>query len=424
MLLKVGKSNAIKGARARIPGSKSHTIRALFISSLAWGESRILQPLVSDDTLSAVKICESFGAGIIAEGEGYAVKGFGQNPQVPEDVVHVGNSGTSLRLGLSVAALAEGYTVFTGDEHIRRRPLGPLVDALNDLGATAFTTRGNGMAPVVIKGRMKGGKTRINAYTSQFLSSLLISCPLLENDTEIDVITLNEVPYVEMTLWWLDKQGIKYENEDFKKIYIYGGQEYKEFDMYIPGDFSSATFFIALAAISGDEIVLENLDINDPQGDKMVLSILESMGAKVEYRESCIVVKGDRLTGMEIDMNYIPDALPAMAVVGCFAEGETRLVNVPQARIKETDRISVMCHELRKMGASVSELPDGLIIRKSRLKGCEVDGHHDHRVVMALTVAGLNAEGDTLVKTAEAINVTFPDFAYLVKRCGYDINVL
>ena len=194
--------------------------------------------------------------------------------------------------------------------------------------------------------------------------------------------------------------------------------------MYIPGDFSSATFFIALAAISGDEIVLENLDINDPQGDKMVLSILESMGAKVEYRESCIVVKGDRLTGMEIDMNYIPDALPAMAVVGCFAEGETRLVNVPQARIKETDRISVMCHELRKMGASVSELPDGLIIRKSRLKGCEVDGHHDHRVVMALTVAGLNAEGDTLVKTAEAINVTFPDFAYLVKRCGYDINVL
>lgn len=424
MLVKVTKSNAIKGARVRIPGSKSHTIRALFISSLASGESHILQPLISEDALSAVKVCESFGACIDASEEGYAVKGFGKMPRVPEDVVNVGNSGTSLRFGLSVAALAEGYTVFTGDKQIRKRPLGPLIEAINNLGAAAFTTRGDGMAPAVIKGRMKGGNTRIDAYTSQFLSSLLISCPLLENDTEIDVIMLNEVPYVEMTLWWLDKQGIKYENDGFKKIFIHGGQEYKGFDTCIPGDFSSATFFIALAAISGDEIILENLDVKDPQGDKLVLSILESMGARVDYRGDCIIVKGDKLKGMEIDMNSIPDALPAMAVAGCFADGETRLVNVPQARLKETDRISVMCHELKKMGAHISELPDGLIIRKSKLRGCEVDGHYDHRVVMALAVAGLNAEGDTFVKTAESVNVTFPDFINLAKNCGYSAYML
>ncbi|NSW92844.1 MAG: 3-phosphoshikimate 1-carboxyvinyltransferase [Firmicutes bacterium] len=422
MLLKVRKSNALKGARVRIPGSKSHTIRALFIASLADGKSDILKPLVSEDALSAVRACKSFGAQIDVNEDNFIVQGFKSSPQTPEDIVNVGNSGTTLRLGLSVAALAEGYTVFTGDGQIRKRPVGPLVEAINNLGATAFTTRNNGMAPVVIKGRMKGGKTEIDAYTSQFLSSLLISCPLLEKDTEINITRLNEVPYIEMTLWWLDKQGIKYENNGFKRIYIYGGQEYKGFKISIPGDFSSATFFMVLAAISGDEIVLENLDMTDPQGDKLVLSILENMGAKVTYDGNLIIIKGDKLKGMEIDMNSIPDALPAMAVAGCFAHGETRLVNVPQARLKETDRISVMCRELKKMGADISELPDGLVIRKSRLKGCEVDGHYDHRVVMALAVAGLNAEGTTIISTAEAMNVTFPEFANLARECGYNIH--
>jgi 3-phosphoshikimate 1-carboxyvinyltransferase len=298
------------------------------------------------------------------------------------------------------------------------------MDAMNNLGARAFSTRSNGTAPVVVGGGLKGGKTSLDSVTSQYLSSMLINSPLLENDTEIALIRLNEVPYVDMTLWWLDRQGIQYRNDGYKTFLVKGGQKYKPFKTAIPGDFSSATFFMVLAAVSGGEFELENLDMTDPQGDKAVLSILESMGARVEFHKEFIKIKGQGLSGREIDMNAIPDALPAMAVAGCFAKGETRLVNVPQARLKETDRIHVMCTELEKMGAHVEELPDGLVVRQSKLKGCEVCGHYDHRVVMALAVAGLNIDGETVIDTAEAINVTFPDFIEHIKACGGKIEIV
>jgi len=422
MLLKVSKSEM--SGTVRMPGSKSHTIRALFISSLAGGQSEIYSPLISKDALSAVKVCRALGAHIDVSDDRFVVHGFNGRPQIPDDVINVGNSGTTLRFGVMTAALGDGCSVFTGDYQIRRRPLGPLIEAINNLGASAFSTRGNGMAPVVVRGRARGGRTRLDSVTSQYLSSLLINAPLLDDDTEIVVTRLNEVPYVEMTMWWLNKQGIIYENNGFKSLFIKGGQRYKPFNTVIPGDFSSATFFAVLAAISGGEFILENLDMSDPQGDKLVLSVLQSMGTRVDIGDGAIVIKGDGLTGREIDMNSMPDALPAMAVAGCFAAGETRLVNVPQARLKETDRIHVMCEELRKMGADIHELPDGLLIRESRLKGCAVRGHDDHRVVMALAVAGLNAEGETVIDTAEAMNVTFPEFVELAKGCGGKIETI
>jgi len=422
MFLKVNKSRAF--GTVSIPGSKSHTIRALFISSLADGQSEIRNPLISNDSLSAVEACRAFGACIDESGNKFVVQGFNGVPKTPEDVVNVGNSGTTLPFGLVTASLGENYTVFTGDYQLRKRPMGPLIEAINKLGAQAFSTRCNGLAPIVIRGRAAGGQTELDAVTSQYLSALLINTPFLEKDTEIYLKRLNEVPYVEMTLWWLDKQGIIYENNGFKSFYVKGNQRYKPFDISIPGDFSSATFFMVLAAISGEEIALRNLDMSDPQGDKLVLSILEDMGAKVSIADGVIKIKGDKLIGREIDMNSIPDALPAMAVAGCFAEGETRLVNVAQARLKETDRIHVMFEELSKMGADIKELPDGLVIKQSKLKGCAVKGHGDHRVVMALAVAGLNTEGETVIDTAEAINVTFPNFVELIKSCGGKIELV
>ncbi len=212
--------------------------------------------------------------------------------------------------------------------------------------------------------------------------------------------------------------GIKYTNNNFKSFYIKGGQKYEPFKMEIPGDLSAATFFIVLAAISGEKITIEKFDSSDPQGDKKVLDLVESMGAKVERFENEVTVEGKELHGTTIDMNSIPDALPAMSVLGCFAEGETRLVNVPQARLKETDRINVMCTELKKMGADIEELEDGLVIRQSKLKGCNVSGYDDHRVAMALAVAGLNSEGETVIDSAEAINVTFPMFVDIIRNNG------
>lgn len=421
MYLKVGKSKV--SGRVRIPGSKSHTIRAVFIASLAQGTSEIKMPLISNDALSSVEICRALGADIQVSSDRFIVQGFNGKPKTPEDVINAANSGTSINFGVATAALGEGTSVFTGDYQIRKRPMGPLMEAMNHLGAEIFSTRNNGGPPVVVKGRMLGGSTDLDGITSQYLSSLLVNLPLCEKDSEIRMTRLNEVPYAEITLWWLKKQGIQFENDNFKTLYIKGAQQYQSFQMPIPGDFSSATFFMVLAAVSGQEIILENLDMTDPQGDKEVLSILESMGTQVQFKENQIIVKGDGLIGREIDMNAIPDALPAMAVAGCFAEGETRLVNVPQARLKETDRISVMYQELRKMGADIRELPDGLIIRKSNLKGCRVEGHDDHRIVMALAVAGLNLETDTLISTAEAMNVTFPEFVEFVAGCGGNIQL-
>lgn len=422
MLLKVGKSE-LSGS-INIPGSKSHTIRSLFLAGLAKGTSKIRNPLLSSDAISGADVCRAFGSVYELKEDSYIVNGIGACPQVPENVIDVGNSGTSLRLGLMTAALVEGYTVFTGDYQIRKRQIGPLVKAINNLGGTAYTTRGNESAPVVIKGRATGGFTELDSVTSQYLSSVLLNAPLLEKDTHINVTRLNEIPYVEITLWWLDKLGIKYSHNSMKEFFIPGSQQYKPFECTIPGDFSTATFFMVQAAISGNELVLTNLDMSDPQGDKAVLGILQDMGADIKYDDKNITIKGKCLKGREIDMNSIPDALPAMAVAACFAKGETRLVNVPQARLKETDRISVMCSELTKMGADISELPDGLVIRESKLCGTSVKGHDDHRVVMSLAIAGLNCQGETIIDTAEAMNVTYPGFVESVKSCGGKIQLL
>jgi len=419
----VVKKSEIKGS-IEIPGSKSHTIRALFFAGLAQGQSNIIKPLESDDTQSAIIACKAFGADIKVNKDGFNVSGFGRNPKTPDNVIDVGNSGTTLRIALGTASLIEGYSVFTGDYQIRKRPLLPLIDALNNLGAEVRSTRNNGMAPVIIKGKAKGGKTLLDAVSSQFLTSLLINGPLFENDTTIELIRLNEAPYIDITLWWLDKLGIKYQNNNYKSFFIPAGQKYKSFTRVIPADFSSATFFAVLAAITGGMIELKNLDMSDPQGDKEVFKILEMMGAKIDYRDDRIVVEGKNLKGIEIDMNAIPDALPALAVAGCFAEGETKLINAPQARLKETDRIKVMFEELSKMGAQIKELPDGLIIKHSKLKASNVFGHHDHRIVMALSVAGLAIASETVIDTAQASSVTFPNFPELISNCGGDIKII
>ncbi|MGE5532294.1 MAG: 3-phosphoshikimate 1-carboxyvinyltransferase [Bacteroidota bacterium] len=427
-----------------IPGSKSHTIRGVVIASLAEGTSVLRSPLNSADAEAAVRVCRGLGAeialtpqpplpcGEAAAGEGengngdgaeWRITGVGGRVRVPDDVLDVGNSGTTLYVAAAAAALADGYSVFTGDEQIRRRPVEALLAALRDLGAEAFTTRGNGCAPFVIRGPLRGGKVAIKCPASQYLTALLLSVPLAEGDTEIEVLELTEHPYVEMTLHWLDRQGIKYERSGFDRFMIPGRQSYRAFDQVIPADWSSATFFLCAGAIGQSELRLTGLDLTDPQGDKAVVEMLRKMGAEIAEVDGAISVRGGKLHGAELDLNATPDALPALAVTACFAEGETRLVNVAQARLKETDRIAVMAKELRKMGAAVEEREDGLVIQGSPLHGTSVHGHGDHRVVMSLAVAGTFAEGTTVIDTAEAMAVTFPNFAGLMSSLGGNIEL-
>jgi 3-phosphoshikimate 1-carboxyvinyltransferase len=416
-------SNSTLSGQVEIPTSKSHMLRAIYIGSLGDGSSEMINPLESWDTVAGVRCAEAFGAEV-KKGDRWIIKGVGGRPKIPENVLDAANSGGSLSFFTGMASLVEGYTVLTGDAQNRRRPQQPLIDALNDLGAIAFSTRNNGSPPLVIKGKLRGGRTKVDGRGSIFTSTLLLTCPLIEGDTELSIIDPKEKPYVEITLSWLAKQKIQFKRDNYSSYFIPGGQHYLPFKETIPADFSTATFFLCGASITESDVTLLGLDMNDSQGDKKVVYFLQEMGADITVTSEGLRVRGGDLKGIEMDLSDTPDALPALALTGCFARGKTVIRNVLSARWKETDRIKVMCQELSKLGASVKELDDGMIIEESPLKGAVVNGHGDHRLVMALSLAGLRCTGDLEVETAEAVSVTVPNFVDLMKKLGARISVI
>ena len=426
MKLIVEKTDKLNG-EAPIPSSKSHTIRAFIFASLAKGTSKLTNVLESGDTKAAIEGCSALGAKIKKKAEGtFEIIGFNGNPVIKEDkecTINTLNSGTTTNLIASVVALADKKVIIDGDDSIRKRPVQPLLPALNNLGAEALSINNTGCPPIEIKGRLKGGKTTLNCKSSQYISSLLISCPLLEEDTEIELQNICEVPYINMTLKWLDEFGIKYENKDFDKIIIHNNQSYSSFEKKIPADWSSATFLLIAGVMLGDNVLIKGLDLNDTQADKEVIEYLKKMGADIQINKNGILINKSQITGCELDINNTPDALPAIAVLGCYAQGTTIIRNVSHARIKETDRIEAMNKELTKMGAIIRETDDGMIIDHSILKGTRLKGYHDHRIVMALSLAGMIAEGKTTIDTAESINITFPNYTNLMKKLGAKMNM-
>ncbi|MFP3041496.1 3-phosphoshikimate 1-carboxyvinyltransferase [Treponema primitia] len=434
----------------RIPASKSHTIRRLILAALGEGVSAIDYPLDSLDARSCLSVCRALGAEIAerradypgcpnpADGEGkrlvgWTVRGFGAETgggmkgsgTTPLDV---GNSGTTLFLVLAAAALGDVPVTFTGDEQIARRSAGPLLDALSGLGIAVESAPG-GCVPITVRGPWKGGRVSIDCPTSQYLSALLLAAPLAPAGTvtEIDVALLNEKPYIEMTLSYLKAQGIPFQDtEDFSRFSIPGGARYRPMNGPVPGDFSSAAFPGGIAAITGGPVTLLGLDREDTQGDKAFFDMLSEMGCAVEWSRnlqrstntnpvewSLTVSRTGPLRGGEFDLNATPDLLPMMAVTAAYAEGDTALVNVAHARIKETDRITVMAEELGKLGVRTTERPDGLIIHGNGAKGLtggQVDGRGDHRIVMALAAGALGAAGPVEIAAAESAAVTYPGF--------------
>ncbi|MDR1399289.1 MAG: 3-phosphoshikimate 1-carboxyvinyltransferase [Treponema sp.] len=418
----------------RVPASKSHTIRRLLIAALSNGVSTIDYPLDSLDARSCVAVCRGFGASIIEERDfdaecpnpldedgrrliHYTVQGVGTALTSRAEALDVDNSGTTLFLALAVAALGNAPFTFTGDEQIRRRSAAPLLAALAGLGVRTQAAN-NGCAPITIQGPFKGGRVSLECPTSQYLSALLLAAPLAEKDliTEIDVPLLNEKPYIELTLSYLDSQGVVYEKApDFSFFRLYGGHSYTPMNGPVPADFSSAAFPACIAAITGGPLSLSGLDSSDAQGDKLMFEMLAQMGCVVNWTERGVSVsRNGPLRGGVFDLNATPDLLPIMAVAASYAEGETALVNVAHARIKETDRIAVMASELRKLGICCTERPDALIIQGGTVQGGEVDGHGDHRVVMALAVAALGASGPVSIDSAEAASVTYPGFLHSI----------
>jgi len=411
----------------KIPASKSHTIRQLLIASLADGESVIKYPLDSLDTRSCLCACKAFGAEIAEQCDGEEISwkirgnnGFKKGAD-PHTVIDVGNSGTTLYLALAVAGLQQNPIEFTGDEQIQKRSAAPLLDALAGLGVKS--TSNNGCAPITINGPWKGGRVSLQCPTSQYLSAILIAAPLAPAGTvtEIEVPLLNEKPYVEMTLSYLKAHGIPYDTSpDFSFFSIPGGSCWKAVSSSVPGDFSSAAFPAVAAAITGGPVTLLGLDPQDTQGDKFFFEMLNKMGCNVQYNDngengqSITVSRNGSLRGGIFDLNKTPDLLPAAAVTAAFADGDTALVNVAHARIKETDRIAVMMQELAKLGIRCTELPDGLVIHGkgalSSIYNPVIDGHGDHRIVMSFAAAALGCPVPIEITTAECAAVTYPGF--------------
>ena len=401
-----------------IPSSKSQTIRALLISVFSRGVSYIKHPLISDDTESCINAVKAMGADVnILENGDITVDATYAFSDMDELSIDAGNSGTTEYLSLPMLSSLGIQVNIDGDEMLRKRPLKPLLDALESLGAETESTEG--FPPASIRGPLDGGECTIECKTSQYLSGLLLGAPLAIGDSHIKCSVLFEKPYVKMTLKWLDDQGIKYRiSDDLEEVWVKGGQSYKPLDTYIEGDFSSASFFFVAAAIHGTEVTVEGLDKNSTQGDKEILSILEKMGCSIKWNGMAVTVKGpEKLKGGVFDLNAIPDTLPALSVAAAFAEGDTILGNVEQARIKETDRIKVMRENLNELGVEADERRDALIIHgNGSVKGGKAKGYGDHRVIMALAILGTRTEEETEIDDVSAASVTFPTFFDLLEK--------
>lgn len=421
MIAKVSKSEVWGSVEA--PPSKSYTHRAIVIGSLG-KYAKIEKPLLSADTLASVAACRALGAEISVKDDVIEIAGVIGKPQVPEDVINAANSGTTLRLCASMAALADGATVFTGDASLRKRPNGPLIKALNELGAVCYSTRGTGTAPLVVHGVLRGGNIKINGgISSQFISSLLISCPFARDETNIQIEgDLKSKPYVEVTLEMIEKAG-GHIATNFKEFEIPADQEYNLGEYHIPGDFSSASYMLAAGALAG-KVTVKNM-LPSKQGDAAILEYLLDMGANVywDQEKGEVTVEKSELKGIDVDVGNTPDLVPTLAVLGACARGETHILNAEHVRYKETDRLHAMAVELKKMGADITEQPDGLTINGGTLKGAEVEGYDDHRIVMALATAGLVATGTTTIGTAESVDISYPGFFGDLKRLGAKVEL-
>jgi 3-phosphoshikimate 1-carboxyvinyltransferase len=422
------------------PPSKSYTHRAIAIAALA-KRSDIFYPLISGDTKATINAAKCLGATIEIEREreekvkSITIEGTEGSPSTPEDVLNAENSGTTLRFFTAISSLCEGAAVLTGDASLRKRPNLPLLKSLNDLGSEAFSTKGDGTAPIVVKGRLRGGETTIDAsISSQFISALLIACPLAEKNSYILANNLTSVPYMRMTTEVLEKAGVEVHfsrsttSHDYS-FEVEGGKRYDLGRFTVPGDFSSVSYLLAAAALTESELKIRNL-FPSAQGDARIVELLKEMGVEIRWKkeEGVVEVKGAEdvtLKGITVNMRENPDLVPTIAVLAAVATGTTEITGVAHLRYKETDRLRFLREELRKMGVRIEEKEDGLLIegkRKKELKAAKVHSHDDHRLAMALTVAALSASGETVIEGAECANISYPSFFEDMLDLGADIT--
>lgn len=415
-----------------VPGNKSGTARAIILGSLANGQTRIHNPLLNLDSFSIINMFRAMGVSINTENpKEWTIEGCGGNLTVPSCVLDAENSGTGYYMITAVSSLLDGQAIVSGDYQICYRPAGPLIEALNQLGANVSSTRENGLAPLVVKGIIKGGEVVMPGINSQWVTPIMVAGPLAENDTRITINddAMTEIPYINMTMGMLKQVGVEIEHsDDYLSYYIKGGQNFQATEFHIPADWGSSGYPLVASALIDSDVTFHNLNLEDYAGETAFVDILEKMGADIEIKNNGLggirLRGGKPLKGIEIDCSGTPDATPILAVLGCKAEGKTVLTNVAGSRLKETDRAAIITKELKKMGAKIEETHNTLTIYNSKLNGAFIDSHHDHRIVMAISVASLIADSPTLIDYAEVSDVSYPKFYDAMKGIGADITRL
>ena len=424
--IRIGKSR-ISGT-LRCPSSKSYTHRAIAIASLAKGKSIINLPLISRDTIATLSASSALGVKINQQKSRLIVEGK-HTLDTPENIINAENSGTTIRIFTVMAALVKrGFTVLTGDASLRKRPMQPALDALTQLGVVCYSTRMNGLVPLLIKGGgIQGGKVRIDGnISSQFLSSLLISTIYAKSPVSIRVGGRQvSKPYISSTIATMEKFGVTIDyKKDFLEYYVQN-KKYSPTEFHVPADFSTAALLLAAGVLAGGSITLKGLSFSLPQADSKILEILKDMNAEISVnkkRGEATVTGSKILEGGSFDLTDTPDLLPVLSILALKARSPVKVTGIAHARLKETDRVANIASQIRKFGATVVEEEDQLlIIAPQVIKNSSIQTFNDHRLFMAFVIASLLTEKSE-VEGAESIDVSYPNFLLDLIQLGAKIS--
>lgn len=389
----------------RLPCSKSYAQRALAASLLCEGETTLSNIELCDDTRYAMDVITGLGAQIRqTNNTEYTIKG-GLNPIA--DTINTGESGLATRLFTPIAALYDKSITITGKGTMMRRPIGMMIDPLRNLGVQVAT---DGYLPITVKGPLTGGETTVDAHvSSQFLTGLLMSLPLAQQDTILQVEQPNSLPYLAVTVDLASKFRIRMEHNGFKEFFIPGGQHYAPAKLHIEGDWSCAAFMLVAGAIAG-EVTARAMNTLSLQADIAIIEALTKAGAVIITTPNEITVRYRELNGFDFDATQRPDLFPILAVLGANCEGTTRIRGVNRLQYKESNRAEAIYTEFSKLGMRVEFDEDIMVIHGSQLSGGTVDSCSDHRIAMAAAIAALTATGPVTITNAQAVTKSYPRF--------------
>jgi 3-phosphoshikimate 1-carboxyvinyltransferase len=404
------------------PSNKSYTHRAIFLAALSDGKSIVKKILHSNDTIATISACRGFGVEVEEVENNVTIKNK-IDETVQSSIINAENSGTTIRIAIAIAALSGGNTILTGDDSLKKRPMQPILDALETMGVE--TESDEGRPPIHINGKIQGKEISINGdISSQFISALLIIAPRLPEGLIINVEgKLVSKPYVDLTIAIMKKFGVEVKIEEEYKRYVVSHQIYKPTTFSIPSDFSNLALLLAANVLLGDGLDIE-ISLGDmPQGDEAIVDILEKLGVNVTLEDDIITTESPiSLKGGKFDLSDTPDLLPAIAILALKSEKPIEMFNVKHARYKETDRIAIISRELKKIGLNVEEKDDGMVIRKSsELIPAELNSENDHRLFMAFSIAGMFV-GECTVSDPDAVKVSYPEFISDLVNVGAKIN--